>query len=153
MKVITAPNKIIENNKPTIFLAGGITNCDEWQDKLIQILQPYDFAILLNPRRRNFPIHDKNAAQEQIEWEYNALNNADVFTMWFSASPVSVQPICMYEYGRHLAIRQYKKELHKVVVGVEEGYLRKQDVYIQTKLIDTHIRINNNTLFICYINL
>lgn len=144
MKVITAPEEIIEQTIfPTVFLAGGITNCPNWQNKVIDILRPYDIGHILNPRRDNFPIHDPNAAKEQIEWEFHALNNADVFSMWFSGAD-SVQPICMYELGRHIALRLHK--LDTVVIGIEDGYRRSLDVFIQLGLIDKGLsrRISND---------
>lgn len=125
MKVITAVEEIGYPDKPTIFMAGGITDCPEWQDDLIELLKDNDDGVLLNPRRKNFPIHDPNASQEQIEWEFHALNNAKVFSMWFSAGP-SVQLICMYELGRHLATKHWTQ----IVIGIEPGYLRTQDVEI-----------------------
>jgi hypothetical protein len=82
---------------------------------------------LLNPRRRNFPIHDPQAAYGQIEWEFEALNEADVILFWFPASR-SVQPIAMYELGRH-AVRNTR-----LIVGTDPAYSRKQDVEIQLKL-------------------
>ena len=129
MKVITAPNKIESTDLPTVFLAGGITNCPDWQEEVIQFLSEYDNGIILNPRRKDFPIDDPDAALEQITWEFNALNKCDIFSMWFSAGE-SVQPICMYELGRHLIL----KSAGRIALGVEPGYKRSQDVYIQTRL-------------------
>ena len=138
MQVITAPEPIPENpDVPTIFLAGGITNCPQWQNEIIELLKDED-GILLNPRRANFPIDDPNAAQEQIEWEYHALNNADVFSMWFSDAE-SDQPICMYELGRHLAMRDQLDDLGHVIIGVEPGYKREQDVRIQAALVSEEL--------------
>ena len=138
MRIIMAPNEITDINRPTIFLAGGITDCPWWQDTIIEMLKPYDSGILLNPRRRNFPIHDPMAAKKQIEWEYYALNNCDIFSMWFSSGE-SPQPICMYELGRHLALRCSKPET--ILIGVEKGYKRANDVYIQTRLVNKTIAL------------
>jgi len=141
MKVITAIEKIDKQYYPTVFLAGGITDCPWWQDEIIETLKPFDCGVLLNPRRRDFPINDPNASREQIEWEYYALNGCDIFSMWFSASE-SVQPICMYELGRHLTLRQNRPKT--VVIGVEEGYKRENDVYIQTGLVNRNILYISN---------
>jgi hypothetical protein len=134
MRVITAPESTFGIWLPSVFLAGGITDCEWWQDEIIEMLESYE-GVILNPRRRNFPIHIPSAATEQIMWEYNALNMATVFSMWFCAGK-SDQPICMYELGRHLAIRKAKGEMDRVVIGVEKGYRREQDVRIQTELVD-----------------
>lgn len=142
MKVIIAPNKIEKTDLPTVFLAGGITDCPEWQDDIIRLLGRYGDAILLNPRRKNFPIHDPEAAEEQITWEFHALNNCDIFSMWFSASE-SVQPICMYELGRHLALKSPDR-MDRIVIGIEPGYKRERDVRIQTGLVSKNIIISGN---------
>lgn len=136
MKVITAVEALNFDEFPSVFLAGGITNCPEWQDEVIEKLLARNLkGTTLNPRRKNFPIHDPNAAEEQIKWEFNALNRASIFTMWFSDAN-SDQPICMYELGRHLTRYALAKELRRVAIGVEPGYRREQDVRIQTGLID-----------------
>jgi len=120
--------------RPWVFLAGGITDCPDWQQDLRRLLAGGP-GTMLNPRRANFPIHDPNAAKEQITWEFLALNQADVFSMWFSDGP-SVQPICMYELGRHLARWETKQITSlKVCIGVEPGYSREQDVRIQSALV------------------
>lgn len=137
MKVVTAVEKL-EGPRPWVFLAGGITNCPWWQDEVIVRLEGCE-GTLLNPRRRDFPIGDPNAAKEQITWEFNALEKADIFSMWFSNAD-SDQPICMYELGRHLALFPMGY-LSSVCIGVEPGYRRSQDVYIQTKLILPYYKI------------
>jgi hypothetical protein len=142
MNVIVAPESINNIIGPCCFLAGGITNCPEWQTGVIRLLEPYE-GILFNPRRANFPIHDPNAAREQIAWEFKALERADVFSMWFSNAP-SDQPICFYELGRHLALRRLYADLGAVVIGVEPGFKRSQDVYIQTELVSPKIIISDN---------
>ena len=85
MRVIEAPNDIILNdNEITCFLAGGITDCEDWQSKVIEYLEEtirLDDLVLLNPRRKTFDVTDKSASRKQIEWEFNALNNMDIFTM------------------------------------------------------------------------
>lgn len=136
MRTITATEEI-DTYKPTVFLAGGITNCPEWQNELIELLQYRDDFVLLNPRRENFPMDDPNAAEEQIRWEFEALNNCDIFSMWYTAG-ISDQPICMYELGRHLAL----KPADNIVIGVEPGYKRAQDVYIQTELVSPFVSNN-----------
>lgn len=120
---------------PSVFLAGGITACPEWQTELINLLSD-ELITIFNPRRKNFPIHDPNAAKEQITWEFYALDKADIFSIWFSNAS-SDQPICMYELGRHVAFRS--NNLDTVVIGIEPGYKRSQDVYIQMGLVDSSI--------------
>ena len=140
MKVITAPKQYEKQERDVLlFLAGGITNCPNWQKEVIALLEkvnPSDLVVF-NPRRDNFPIHDQNAAKEQITWEFKYLNMADIFTMYFCSGD-SDQPICMYELGRHLhrisEENGWDNVIDHVVVSVEDGYKRKNDVIIQTSL-------------------
>ena len=78
---------------PSVFLGGGITNCTDWQKEVTSLLSD-ELITILNPRRENFPVNDPQAAKDQIEWEFNALKDATIFSMWFSGES-SVQPICM----------------------------------------------------------
>lgn len=139
MRIITAPKPLdIRDDEVAVFLAGGITDCPNWQKEVIDFFKNRTDArlVLLNPRRDNFPIHDPNAAEEQIAWEFNALERMDIFSMYFCAG-TSDQPICMYELGRNICRMQMRFPTDwedRIVVSVEEGYRRKQDVIIQTYL-------------------
>lgn len=139
MRVITAPEKYIRQpNDITVFLAGGITNCWEWQDKVIELLEKenLDNLVVFNPRRKDFPINDLNAAEEQIKWEFDMLEQCDIFSMYFCAGE-SDQPICMYELGRNICRMQMRFSTNwvmRLAVTVEKGYKRKKDVNIQTSL-------------------
>ena len=142
MKVITAIEKYDLNpGEVSVFLAGGITNCPDWQKDIINKLQTDytnldDKLVIFNPRRENFPIGDKSASYKQIEWEFNALEKADIFSMYFT-SGVSDQPICMYELGRYISRMQAKYPVdwkYRIIISVEDGYKRKEDVLIQTQL-------------------
>ena len=142
VKVITAVEQYEKQpGEVTCFLAGGITDCGEWQDEVINYLENVDVdltgLVLFNPRRKNFPIHDPNASNEQITWEFNMLEQMDIFSMYFANSSKSVQPICMYELGRNLAkmeMRFPSDYMNRITVSVEQGYSREQDVVIQSKL-------------------
>lgn len=132
MKVITAVNEdysIVNNLSPSIFLAGGITNCPDWQQQAIEYfkqIEAYDFT-LYNPRRENFPINDPNASEQQIVWEFNHLRDADVIIYWFA--PGSLNPIVLYELG------MWGNSSDKpIFIGCDPEYSRIQDVVIQTKL-------------------
>ena len=139
MKVVTAIEKFTsESFGINCFLAGGITNCWNWQDAVLDALSKYDARdlIVFNPRRPNFPIEDPNAAYEQIQWEFNCLEACDIFSMYFAAGD-SDQPICMYELGRNLISMQWKFRrtyMDRIVITCEPGYHRQQDVEIQSKL-------------------
>lgn len=144
MKVFEALNEPTANEfynlkNIKLFLAGGITNCDDWQSKVIDELNAFslDDLMIFNPRRKYFDSSDKNASQKQIEWEFKYLNSMDIFTMYFANSENSVQPICLYELGRHLErmIHRFPGDWKdRIIIGIEDGYSRTQDVIIQSRL-------------------
>lgn len=133
-EIIIAPMK----NKPkytSVFLAGGITNCKEWQKEVIREFENEDVSIF-NPRQEHFDVNDKNASYNQILWEYERLERMDIFSMYF-CNDNSDQPICMYELGRNIVRMQNRFPndwQDRIIISVEDGYRRKQDVLIQTCL-------------------
>ena len=134
-KIIEAPKLYTpKENEMSLFLGGGITNCPNWQKELIELLKDTPDLVMYNPRRANFPIHDPNAAEEQITWEYNNLKEVDILVFWFSRG--SLNPIVLYELG------MWGNSSHRALfVGMDEKYERQQDVLIQTKLARPEIEI------------
>ena len=116
----------------SIFLAGGITNCPDWQQDMVGLLNDTRYT-LLNPRRKDFPIGDPNAALEQIAWEHNALRDADEILFWFPDDTIC--PIVLYELGA------WSMTQKAIYVGVHPEYQRRQDVEIQTRLVRPEIKI------------
>ena len=140
MKVLTAPEKYIkEPDDICVFLAGGITNCKEWQDEVIKKLKTSSNTgnlVIFNPRRENFPIGNPNETNRQIAWEFEMIEKADIFSMYF-CNDNSDQPICMYELGRNIVRIQQKYPgswEQRIIVTVEHGYKREKDVEIQLAL-------------------
>lgn len=133
-QIIEAPN--YDAIKYTsVFLAGGITKCEDWQSKVIERLEPHDITVF-NPRRKSFDISDTTEELRQITWEFRKLEEMDIFSMYFCNSE-SVQPICMYELGRYICRMRERFPNDwddRIVVSVEEGYSRADDVFVQTKL-------------------
>lgn len=109
-----------------LFLAGGITGCPDWQQEIRQLLKDTDW-VLLNPRRKDFPIHDPNAALEQITWEYDYLRRATAILFWFPRETIC--PIVLYELGA------WSMTNKRLFVGVHPDYSRRRDVEIQTGLV------------------
>ena len=135
--IIEAPLEVysLENHKNTkLFLAGGITDCPDWQSTIINNLIDVPNLTIYNPRRKNFPINDPKASEEQITWEYNHLKDADIILYWFSRG--SINPIVLYELGRWGTSSD-----KPIFIGIDEEYIRKNDVEIQTKLSKPHITI------------
>lgn len=131
MTYIEAPQEYIGKG-PSVFLAGGITDCRDWQNSATKMLTATfgrygDENVIFNPRRENFPIDDPSASDAQIAWEFRHLARAEVVLFWFDSGP-SNQPIALYELGRHAALGR------RLAVGCDPGYLRKTDVTVQMQL-------------------
>ena len=81
MRVIEAPEEYIENDGDIkVFLAGGISNCRDWQREVIGALRTIgkvdnlDRMVIFNPRREVFDINcSDEEVKSQIEWEFNML--------------------------------------------------------------------------------
>lgn len=109
-----------------VFLAGGITGCPDWQSEVIKFYGSIENLVLFNPRRKDFPMGDPNAALEQITWEHDYLRKADAILFWFPYETLC--PIVLYELGA------WSMTDKPIFVGVHPEYQRRQDVEIQTGL-------------------
>ena len=153
-QIITAPSR----EAPlftSLFLAGGITACDDWQKEVIAELE-YENVSIYNPRREYFNIADTSAAYRQTTWEYERLEQMDIFSMYFCGwrtfntdqeDQELVQPICMYELGRNILRMQnrFPSDWHKRIhISIEEGYPRAKDVIIQTELCAPSLFVATN---------
>lgn len=131
MYYLESPGKL-ELDCTSIFLAGGITNCPDWQQEMRKLLENTDLA-LLNPRRANFPIDDPSAANKQIEWEHDHLRIADAILFWFPHETLC--PIVLYELGA------WSMTDKLIFVGVHPEYKRRRDVEIQTRLVRPDVEV------------
>lgn len=131
--VIKAPNNItIFNSKPSIFLAGSIEmgNAENWQEELTKYFEK-DFNIF-NPRRDDWDSSwiqsiDNPQFYEQVSWELNALEKADLIIMYFD--PNTKSPISLLELGLYAT----SKKLHVIC---PEGFWRKGNVDIVCQKYD-----------------
>lgn len=152
IKIVTAVEKVdFTPNSIKVFLAGGIQKCPLWQERVIENFKksPMNSDVdiyLINPRRTNFPINDPNAANEQIEWEFEMLEKCDIFSMYFANTLDSDQPICFYELGRNIERMKAKFPEdwnERIVVTCEKGFRRWKDVDVQTSLAtDYEVEVN-----------
>lgn len=124
MRWIEAPT-IYSGTAPSLFLAGGISGCPDWQAEMADLLAGSGL-VLLNPRRTEFPMHDPAAAAAQIQWEYDHLRRATAVSFWFPCETLC--PITLYELG---AWAMTDKPLF---IGVHPAYARRQDIHIQIAL-------------------
>jgi hypothetical protein len=133
MQYVESPKVLVEHNsKASIFLAGGITGCWDWQKEIVYMLENTDI-VLLNPRRKDFPTHDSSAAIQQITWEYEHLRKADAIIFWFSHETLC--PIVLFELGSWL--HQNKP----IFVGTHPEYARKHDIEIQLGLARPDLKV------------
>ena len=115
--------------KKAIFLAGSIEmgKADNWQERIVASLRHMD-VLLLNPRRAHWNAAMEQSAdnpgfREQVEWELNALDRADMVVMYFA--PETRSPITLLELGIHAAANP-----KKLIVCCPDGFWRKGNVDI-----------------------
>ncbi|RJR34114.1 MAG: hypothetical protein C4576_26930 [Desulfobacteraceae bacterium] len=133
MEYIEAPHTYSKSSdRKAVFLAGGITNCPDWQSEITNLLNDQD-VTLLNPRRKDFPINDPKASEVQINWEFENLRNADLILFWFPKE--SICPIALYELGAWCMAST------PVLIGVHPEYERRIDIEVQTSLVRPEVEI------------
>lgn len=134
MEVFKSPAKYIAYADYTkIFLAGSIEmgKAVDWQTELTNKLTDLDKVTILNPRRDDWDKSWPNTAdfppfREQVEWELQALEDADIIVMYFD--PNTQSPITLLELGL------FKGKA--MVVCCPDGYFRKGNVDIVCEKYD-----------------
>jgi hypothetical protein len=127
---VKAPEKYDHiKDKPAIFLAGSIEmgKAEDWQERVSAALRHVD-VLVLNPRRPQWDAGweqsiDNPPFREQVEWELDALDRADIILMYFS--PETRSPITLLELGIYAA-----KTPEKLFVCCPDGFWRKGNVDI-----------------------
>ena len=101
------------------------------------IISEFEDITIFNPRQEHFNVSDKSASYKQISWEFERLEQMDIFSMYF-CNDDSDQPICLYELGRNIIRMQnrFPSDWEKrIIISVEDGYKRKEDVcYYETDI-------------------
>lgn len=129
MKVIKAPGRLIHDSEEgkSIFLAGSIEmgKAENWQEKITKALKD-ERGTIFNPRRDDWDSTwvqkiDNAQFRQQVEWELNALDGADIIVLCFD--PKTQSPISLLELGLYAASK-------KMVVYCPEGFWRKGNVDI-----------------------
>ncbi len=131
MRYIEAPHTYT-GDEVSVFLAGGITGCPDWQQEMGRALMNTSLVVF-NPRRASFPIGNRNAALEQISWEYAHLRKATAISFWFPCETLC--PIVLYELGA------WSMTDKKIFVGIHPSYERIRDVQIQTALARPDVQV------------
>ena len=134
MRVIICPDVYVRRDDDyAIFMAGGISNCPDWQSEVISKAADSNLnstlglmgkeLVLINPRRPDFDVSKSESSVAQIKWERQHLALADSITFWFPKEGACM--ITLFELGCALgAGREFS-------VGVEPGYSRELDVRVQ----------------------
>lgn len=139
MKIVKAPNEYREDNTQAetlkVFLAGSIEmgKAVNWQEQVTEVLSEFEIfrqgkkeIKILNPRRDDWDsswvqsIENKEFA-EQVNWELDAMEAADVIVLWFD--PATKSPISLLELGLHA-------QSQKMLVYCPDGFWRKGNVDI-----------------------
>lgn len=124
--------KQYRGKKKSLFLAGGISNCKNWQKLMVKLLSDAPLVIF-NPRRGRKFKFSKKVEQAQIAWEYRYLRRAAAISFWFANETVC--PIVLFELGAHSMTDK------PLFVGIDPLYQRRSDVEIQLKLARPDIKI------------
>lgn len=143
MIYLEAPNYLhnaqrkIPDWRKTVFLGGSITGAWNWQNMAKEILLPH--MNVFNPRRENFDVSGKGVEREQIMWERSYLDLAENLLFYFSYETLA--PITLFELGASL---ENAKLVHykKIYIAIHPDYKRKNDIIIQTELINNKFSKN-----------
>ena len=127
MEEIYAPEPLrLDSPKPRVFLGGSIEmgKAIDWQKEVTRALTDLE-VLICNPRRKAWDTSWPNTIdfapfREQVEWELEALERADLILFYFD--PDTKAPITLLELGLHAR--------RKAIVCCPEGYWRKGNVDI-----------------------
>lgn len=142
MKIIQSPDRL-KFNYTTLFLAGGISGCPNWQQDVIDMLdsqyESYGLNVV-NPRRVGDLAKDGSEAIEQINWEINAIAYSDMFLFWFPKETLC--PITLFELGKiSMMLKAYEisnplyESAENITIGIHPEYQRRVDIETQIPAI------------------
>lgn len=128
---IKPPGKLEYEQNQTVFLAGSIEmgTAADWQATVRDAMSDYDIVIL-NPRRDDWDRTwiqsiDNPKFKEQVDWELDAIDVADIVVFYFD--PNTKSPITLLELGLCAASGV------ETIVCCPDGYWRKGNVEIVCK--------------------
>ena len=139
--ILTSSIILIEGYKPMnkkiiCFLAGGITDCNDWKKKVINninqtIHRGTDNLVIINP----------------TNWKYKYLTNIDIFSIYFCNTPESDRSINFYELGRYATLMKQKYDDFplRIIISCECGFKEAHKVLYQINNISCHIPVCLNS--------
>jgi hypothetical protein len=123
MKLIKPPEAL----QRSVFLAGSIEmgKAVDWQTQVSDLLSDLD-VVVMNPRRDAWDSSWTQSADEpkfleQVSWELDGLDRADVIAMWID--PTTLSPITLLEFGLHA-------RSGRVIVGCPPGFWRRGNIEV-----------------------
>lgn len=119
----------------SLFLAGGITGCWNWQAEIKPHLLTIPGLWIVNPRRESFDVSNPKETDIQIEWEHHYLDACPNILFWFPEETLC--PITLFELGK-MAMNPNKT----LFVGCHPWYEREKDVVKQLSLIRPEIKVS-----------
>jgi hypothetical protein len=129
------------SHRLSVFLAGGISNCPDWQSEVMRhVGTKCEKLFVLNPRRTSWDTTDVAAAGKQIQWEFDHLRRASAILFWFPEETLC--PITLFELGQWSALAAVSGK--KIFVGTHPGYKRRLDVEIQLRLVLPSVAVVDN---------
>lgn len=140
---IEAPSDESINNTESLFLAGGITGCPDWQSDVAEQLKDLPITVV-NPRRKDFEVFKGSSGYQeseiQISWEYHQLRRTSQVIFRFCKE--TLQPIALYELGAALERNLHSDSPQTIFINVHPEYPRLFDIQIQTSLQKYHYTIS-----------
>ena len=128
MRHIKSPDPLVlDRSRRSVFLAGSIEqgSAEDWQTRVAEALQDLDITVI-NPRRDDWDATwpqtiDFTPFREQVEWELEAQEQADLIAFYFS--PATRSPVSLLELGLAAGRRP-------AIVCCPEGFWRKGNIDI-----------------------
>jgi hypothetical protein len=115
--------------RQSVFIAGGISNCPDWQNEMSAMLDTSLYDVV-NPRRAGGFDRTGVTAEEQITWEHRALSLIDACIFWFPCETLC--PITLLELGKMLHRAQHHNVM--LAIGWHPDYQRAFDLEVQIRL-------------------
>lgn len=134
-KIIRAPEIWERDGAPGVFLAGGISNCPDWQEAVAHRIASTTNIDVINPRRYDWNMDSQSEeSRKQIRWEYKQIHDCDFLLFWFCEETLC--PITLFELGVAVSRRETLRGPDHIplMVGIHPNYQRKLDVEEQVSL-------------------
>ena len=130
--IYVPPTIEYSGDRASVFLAGGISDCESWQMRMVELLADSSLAVF-NPRRSQWVTKDLAAAESQIGWEFRHLRRTTARLFWFPCETVC--PIALFELGG------WTRSSEPLFVGMDPAYRRRFDLEVQLRLARPDIEI------------